>query len=63
MIRLIIKTMDGSFAANLGGPGTPAEISYKTFDIDAPEIEKYLKQPIAENWSVASRAVIGAEVL
>lgn len=63
MIRIIVRTMDGSFACHLGGPGTPAELSFKTFDIDAPELETFLREDVGRNNSGVSRSAIGIEVL
>lgn len=61
-VRLIVRTMDGSFGCLIGGPGTPAAMSYATFDIDVPELEKYLRRPTTENWTACTRAVVGAEL-
>ncbi len=40
MLRIIIETIDYGTAANLGGP---VNIIHKTFDVDLPEVEKYLR--------------------
>jgi len=57
MIRLILSEADAGMAANVGGPVT---ITYKTFDIDAPEVEAWLKSPTS---SYAQRRLVGCEVL
>lgn len=40
MIRIIVQHADRAAAANVGGP---VDLSIKTFVIDAPELEAYLK--------------------
>jgi len=63
VIRVIVRTMDGSFGCHIGGPGTPAEFSYKTFDIEAPELERFLSEDVGRNGSGVSRSPVGIEVI
>jgi len=63
MIRLIVRTQDSSFACNIGGPGTSADISFRTFDISVPELEAFLQEPKAGKWNCVERSIIGAEVV
>jgi hypothetical protein len=61
MLRLIIKCTDQGFACNIGGPGTVPDISMKTFDVDLPEVEKFLRPGKA--YPFVMREVIGVEVI
>jgi len=63
MIRLIIRTVDSSTAYHLGGPGTPIATSYQTFDVDAPNVEKFLSEFDGETNSCVERQILGVEVL
>lgn len=56
MLRIIICQTDCAAAANVGGP---VEIEYRTFDIEAPEVEAYLR---AEVGSYARRQIVGTEL-
>lgn len=62
MLRIIIRTTDAGTAAHLGGPGTQIDVSFKTFDVSAPDVEDFLRQ-----WnrpgSHIDRVVIGVEIL
>lgn len=40
MIRLVVRTDDAGMAANVGGN---VDTSYKTFDVDLPEVEAFLR--------------------
>lgn len=57
MLRIIVRNQH--FGAVVHMEGAIAETSLKTFDVELPEIEKYLK--VAEKWT--SREVIGIEIL
>lgn len=56
MIRLIVRSTNVGAAANVGGP---VDIGFKTFDIEAPELESYL----SINQAYLSREVIGVELI
>jgi len=58
MIRLIIRSVNVCDAAHAGGP---ADVEYTTFDVDLPEVEKYLRDVRFLN-SYESRVIIGAEL-
>ena len=45
MIRIICTETDFGDAANIGGP---VIVRHKTFDIDAPEVEEWLRFPAEE---------------
>lgn len=48
MLRIVVITNDGSYGGNIGGPGTPMERSVRTFDIDAPELEAFLRELVGK---------------
>ena len=54
MIRIICSNTDFSDAANVGGP---TAVTYKTFDVELPEVETWLDEQIRWN----SRSFIGIE--
>ena len=56
-IRIIVQTCDASMAANVGGP---VDTSFNTFDIEAPELEEFLR---SNRPRLGLRQVIGAELL
>lgn len=57
-LRIIVATTDAARAAHVGGP---IEVKYKTFDIEAPEVERFLKSGKPNNfWD---RTIVGVEVL
>lgn len=57
MIRLIIEVSNFGAAANLGGP---VDVGYKTFDVDLPDVERFLKN----NTSTYSSATLkGIEII
>lgn len=62
MIRIIVVTTDACRAANVGGP---VEVSYRTFDIAAPEVEAFMAE--RHDWkntgSLADRTIVGIELL
>jgi hypothetical protein len=60
VIRIIVLTDDAGMAANVGGH---VETSWKTFDVDLPEVEAFLREPLRANWKYTSRQVKGVEVI
>lgn len=61
MIRIIVRTDDGGFACNIGGPGTPAHTTYKTFDIEAPELEAFMRESFHPSACIM-RQIVGASL-
>jgi hypothetical protein len=57
MIRVIVQTDDADMAANVGGD---VHTTLRSFDIDIPELEKFLREDIGK---YAHRQVIGVEKL
>lgn len=57
MIRLIIRIDDAGMAANVGGA---VLTEYRTFDLDAPEIEAALSAAAGKSYTHAQ--IVGAEV-
>lgn len=64
MIRVVVQTSDCSMAANVGGS---VDVEIKTFDLEAPSLEGYLRQyETAREAGTATywhRNVIGVELL
>jgi hypothetical protein len=64
MVRIIVQTSDAGMAANVGGN---VETDVKSFDIEAPALEAYLRQyarsKVRGEATYWHRSVIGAEVL
>lgn len=60
MIRLIVRTDDAGMAAHVGGP---VITSYKTFDVNLPEIEALLRGGGSSNNDFSYRVLVGAEVI
>ena len=58
MIRIICYENDYSDAANVGGRNIE---TYKTFDIQAPEIEAWIKEGPASKWR--TRTISGFEII
>jgi hypothetical protein len=54
MLRIIAEESDIGAAANVGGP---VIVRHKTFDVNAPEVERYLS--LKQQW--ATRQIIGVE--
>lgn len=54
-IRIIVEQVDTGAAA-AGVPGAKTQVSHRTFDIDATELEAFLR-------NAPNRFVIGAELL
>lgn len=61
MLRVIICQTDTAAAINVGGP---VDVRHKTIDIDAPELESYLRQEeLPSTHKYTHREVIGVEVI
>lgn len=58
-LRIIVRNSDWGYACNIGGPGTSATVTHKTFDIDAPAVEAFMKAV----GQYDERTIIGVEVL
>ncbi len=59
MLRIIIRTEHNGAACHV--QGAVSEHEFKTFDIDLPEIEKYLREFEKRPNSYSTREVIGIE--
>lgn len=57
MLRIITREQDSNDAAHIGGE---TEITYRTFDAEAPEVEAWLRQ---KDLGYVSRTVIGIELV
>ena len=55
MIRIIVKSNDPGMAINIGGPIIE---TFRTFDVDAPDLEYYLHHPVG---TYETRQIIGVE--
>jgi len=55
MIRIIVVTTDYGDAANVGGP---VHVDYRTFEVEAPEVEQYLNSGPK---SYGGRSIVGVE--
>lgn len=60
MIRIICRERDDRAVAACAADHP--EVTHKTFDIEAPELEAWLKEPEAMNDHYVIRTVIGVEV-
>jgi len=60
MIRVIVRTVNCANAAHVGGP---IDTDYKTFDVDLPELKKFLQEPTLNGWTYHAREVVGVELL
>ena len=58
MLRLIVRTQDRIGAVHVGG-GT--DTSFKTFDVEAPEVEAFLTENFGGG--PVDREVVGVEVI
>ena len=63
MIRITVVTTDACRAANVGGP---VEVSYRSFDSEAPELEAFMAE--RDGWSanvksMCDRTIVGVELL
>lgn len=59
MIRIIVKTDGAAMAANIGGS---VESKVKTFDVECPVVEAFLREKLP-NPGYSHRQVIGIEIL
>lgn len=59
MIRLICRQQDAAMAVNVRGAS--AEVTYRTVDIYAPELEAWLRACNPDSYT--ERSIIGAELL
>ena len=59
MLRIVIRTDDASLAANVGGA---VETNYRTIDIDAPEVENFLRAAQEKDCQYLQRQIVGAEL-
>jgi len=62
-LRVVVRTDDAGMAANVGGSVLS---EFKTFDIDAPELEAFLREYTDRSKTGTCywhRQVIGAEVI
>ncbi|HXR93738.1 MAG TPA: hypothetical protein VN750_26030 [Steroidobacteraceae bacterium] len=57
MLRIVIRTDNAAMAANVGGP---IESTFKTFDVEIPAAEAFLRQPLA---AYEQRQIVGVELL
>jgi hypothetical protein len=60
MIRLICSETDAAQCAHVGGPVT---ITHKTFDVDIPELERWLREPKVNQWTYTERRFMGIELI
>jgi hypothetical protein len=61
MIRLIVRIDEASMAAHVGGS---PQTTYRTFDIDHPQIEALLRGGGSNNQNEFSyRTLVGAELI
>lgn len=59
-LRLIVRIDDANMAAHVGGP---VITSYRTFDVDLPEVEALLRGGGSGDNGFSYRALCGAEVV
>ena len=59
MIRIICVESDISAAANVGG--SAAHVSYRSFEVEAPELEAWLAEAGGHGWRYIIRSVVGVE--
>ena len=57
MIRVIVETCDAQMAANVGGS---VHTTFRTFDIEAPELDRFLRENLGLQ---CHRQVTGVELL
>ena len=57
MIRVVVQTCDAGMAANVGGS---VHSSIRTFDVEAPELERWLRQ---DSGVYVHRQVTGVECI
>jgi hypothetical protein len=60
-LRLIVRTDDAAMAANVGGS---VHTEYDTFEIEAPEVERFLRTGKGSpEWTYAHRQIVGVELI
>lgn len=59
MLRIVVRTDNAGMAANVGGA---VHTEYRTFDVDLPEIEEFLREPGAKRMTYTQRQVVGIEL-
>ena len=59
MLRIICCDVNCGAAANVGGP---VHTAFKTFDVDAPEVEAFLLEFVGKG-GYTERSVTGVEIL
>lgn len=60
MIRIIVRTDDAGMACNVGGA---VETTFRTFELDIPALEAFLREPKAKDWQYTQRQAVGIELL
>jgi len=60
MIRLIVRVDDASMAAHVGGS---PQTTYRTFDVEHPEIESLLRESGQKPNSFVMNTLVGAEII
>ena len=60
MIRLIIRHDDGIHAAHTGAS---VYVTFSTYDIDAPDLERILRQGGRDENAFKTSQIVGAELL
>lgn len=56
-LRVIITTSDATVAAHVGGS---VNVTHKTFDIEAPEVEAFMREGMNE---FSNRVIVGVEII
>lgn len=57
MIRIIVRTDCAGMACNVGGA---VETSYRTFDVDLPDLEQFLRE---DQGTYSQRQALGIELI
>lgn len=60
MLRIIVRIDDAGMAANVGGPVLS---TYRTIDVDLPELEELLRTHSPAAMSYVHAQVVGVEVI
>lgn len=60
MIRIVCVEVDAGAAACVGGP---VHTRYRTFDVDVPALEAWLREPKQQKWTYVERNTHGIELL
>lgn len=59
MIRIIVRTDDSTMAAHVNGP---LHTTYRTFEVDLPEVEAALADGPNDN-GLVQRSILGVEIV